>query len=142
MNERPTFKSLGKQTAHVYSGADATLLERAPNPMRAAQEQGCTTRVVIAGDEFTSQCPATGGPDFGTITVEYEPREWIVESKSFKLYTGSFRAEPIFHEAVVTKICLDLRELLNPKWIEVRGDFKARGGWAICPRAMWSDRDA
>ena len=128
-------KNLGKQTPHRLSGADAALLERVPNPMDASSQR---VSVIIETDEFTSLCPATGGPDFGTITIEYVPGNWIVESKSLKYYFESFRNEPIFHERVVSKMCTDLAALLDPDWITVGGDFKPRGGLAIRPRASWS----
>lgn len=136
------FRSLGKQTPHVHQGADASLLERAPNPMKDFLPSKAKSVITIKGDEFSSLCPMTGGPDFAEIIVEYTPRDYIVESKSFKLYMGSFRQEPIFHEKVVAKITKDLVELLNPKWLKVTGNFKPRGGWAIVPVAEWSSDNA
>ncbi len=130
---KPDLKNLGKQTDHVLQGADASLLETVPNPMRTHHDN----LVRIEGDEFTSLCPATKGPDFGEIIIEYEPDKFLVESKSLKYYLESYRMEPIFHEAIVAKICDDLAKLLHPKYITVKGNFKPRGGWAIVPRATW-----
>ena len=132
-------KSLGKQTLHVYSGANMGLLDRVPSPMpdstRAAQ---WSATVEIRAEEFTSVCPVTGGPDFATIEIEYIPEHWLVESKSLKLYLGSFRNEPMFHEKIVTKICEDLVALLDPRLLTVTGMFNPRGGISIHPYCHWS----
>ena len=128
-------RSLGKTVPHVYVGADATLLERVENPMRL---EDITSTITLTTDEFTSICPVTGGPDFGTIIIEYGPDSWIVESKSLKLYLESFRMEPTFHEKVVAKICHDLRELIQPMWMEISGKFKPRGGVAIEPHCSYN----
>ncbi len=84
--------------------------------------------VTLESDEFTCVCPATGQPDYGTITIKYIPDKKIVESKSLKLYLWSYRNEGIFQEHLVNTICDDLVKALDPHWIEVTGDFKARGG--------------
>jgi len=123
-------KHLGHQTAHVYSGADPELLDKIPVPPGLAELEVC-----IKGDEFTCVCPATGGPDFGEIQINIDPDEYLVESKSLKLYLESYRQHPIFHEAAVRKICDDLYKLMQPFHIMVQGHFKPRGGWAICPIA-------
>jgi 7-cyano-7-deazaguanine reductase len=86
--------------------------------------------------EFTSNCPKTGQPDFANITIKYAPDKKLVESKSLKLYLFSFRREGSFHEDCINKICRDLYELMEPKWIEVRGDFTPRGGISINPTAQ------
>ncbi len=78
--------------------------------------------------EFTCLCPMTGQPDFATIRIRYVPAEKCVELKSLKLYLWSFRDEGTFHEAVTNKICDDLVAALNPRWMEVTGDFMVRGG--------------
>lgn len=127
-------KNLGKQTPHQLQGANAVLLEVVPVPFEGLD---AVTEIVITGDEFTSLCPATGGPDFGSITIAYKPILWIIESKSLKYYLESYRNEPIFHEKVVAKICHDLGTLLQPQWLTVQGDFKPRGGWAIKPLSSY-----
>jgi 7-cyano-7-deazaguanine reductase len=91
--------------------------------------------VRLETDEFTCVCPATGQPDFATITVEYIPDAKILESKSFKLYLWSYRNEGVFHEHVTNKILEDLVAALAPRWCRVRGAFKARGGIAITVEA-------
>ena len=83
--------------------------------------------------EFTSLCPMTGQPDFATIYISYVPDRKLVESKSLKLYLFSFRNHGDFHEDVVNIIMKDLKNLLDPKYIEVWGKFLPRGGLSIDP---------
>ena len=78
--------------------------------------------------EYTAICPVTGQPDFGTIVVRYTPDRRCVELKSLKLYLWSFRNEGAFHEAVTNRIADDLIKLLDPRFLEVVGDFYVRGG--------------
>jgi 7-cyano-7-deazaguanine reductase len=92
--------------------------------------------VRLESDEFTCVCPATGQPDFATITVEYVPGQKILESKSFKLYLWSYREEGVFHEHVTNQILDDLVAALEPRWCRVRGAFKVRGGIAITVEAQ------
>ncbi len=84
-------------------------------------------------EEFTSNCPKTGHPDFGVVTVRFEPRAagaggTCVELKSLKLYLQSFRNEGIFYEAVTNRIRDDLAAAMNPAWLLVRTDWRGRGG--------------
>ena len=121
--------------------ADARLLEAFPNPMSKVAGEGM---VQLGGyddpKEFTSLCPKTGQPDFARIVVEYVPDKLCVESKSWKLYLGSYRDAQEFHGACVARICRDLVKLLDPKWIRVTGQFTPRGGISINPE-MTYDRD-
>jgi len=78
--------------------------------------------------EFTSVCPKTGLPDFGTITINYIPNKKCVELKSLKYYFLEYRSMGIFYETVTNKILDDMVTMLKPKWIEVIGSFTARGG--------------
>ncbi len=87
--------------------------------------------------EFTSLCPITGQPDFAKIMINYIPDEKMVESKSLKLYLFSFRNRGDFHEDCVNIIMKDLKKLMNPKYIEVKGIFTPRGGIAIYPFANY-----
>ena len=89
--------------------------------------------VEIECPEFTSLCPKTGQPDFANITITYRPDKKLVESKSLKLYLFSFRNHGSFHENCVNQIAKDLFTLMQPKWLEVRGDFFPRGGISINP---------
>ncbi|MBM7540947.1 preQ(1) synthase [Amphibacillus cookii] len=83
--------------------------------------------------EFTTLCPKTNQPDFGTIYVSYIPDQKMVESKSFKLYLFSFRNHGDFHEDSINIIMNDLIELMEPRYIEVWGKFTPRGGISIDP---------
>ena len=87
--------------------------------------------------EFTTLCPITGQPDYGTIYISYMPAERMVESKSLKLYLVSFRNHGDFHEDVVNVIMRDLIRLMEPKYIEVQGKFLPRGGISIDPYANY-----
>ena len=91
--------------------------------------------------EFTSLCPKTGQPDFGTIIINYIPRVEMVESKSLKLYLFSFRNHGDFDEDCVNIIMKDLIRLLDPRYIEVIGEFMPRGGISIFPFANYGDAD-
>jgi 7-cyano-7-deazaguanine reductase len=91
--------------------------------------------VRLETQEFTTNCPLTGQPDFATITVEYVPDEKIVKSKSFKLYLWSYRNEGAFHEHVVNQMLDDLVKTLDPHWCRVVGDFNVRGGIGIAVEA-------
>jgi 7-cyano-7-deazaguanine reductase len=79
-------------------------------------------------DEFTSVCPMTGHPDFGTVTVRFVADQQCVELKSLKLYLQSFRSEGIFYEAVTNQIADDLAEAMSPRWMIVETDWRGRGG--------------
>jgi len=78
--------------------------------------------------EFTSVCPKTGQPDFGTIEVEYTPDRLCLELKSFKLYLWSYRQEGVFYEAATNQILDDLVAACRPRWMKVTGEFNVRGG--------------
>ena len=87
--------------------------------------------------EFTTLCPITGQPDYGTLYISYMPARRMVESKSLKLYLVSFRNHGDFHEDVVNVIMKDLIHLMEPKYIEVQGKFLPRGGISIDPYANY-----
>jgi 7-cyano-7-deazaguanine reductase len=78
--------------------------------------------------EFTCLCPKTGQPDFATIKIRYIPDKLCVELKSLKLYLWSFRNEGAFHEAITNQILNDLVSTIQPRFMEVIGDFFVRGG--------------
>jgi 7-cyano-7-deazaguanine reductase len=78
--------------------------------------------------EFTCLCPMTGQPDFAHFRIRYVPAARCVELKSLKLYLWSYRDEGAFHEAVTNRVLDDLVAALEPRWLEVRGDFNVRGG--------------
>lgn len=83
--------------------------------------------ITIAFPEYTSLCPVTGQPDFGTIVVEYIPHERCVESKSFKLYMVAFRNHQTFMETVTNTVLEDMVDALDPLWCRVKGLFEPRG---------------
>lgn len=87
--------------------------------------------------EFTSLCPITGQPDFATLRIAYLPAAKMVESKSLKLYLFGFRNHGDFHEDCINIIMKDLIALMQPKYIEVYGEFTPRGGIAIHPYANY-----
>lgn len=79
-------------------------------------------------EEFTSVCPKTGHPDFGTITLRYAPRTRCVELKSLKLYYQGFRNEGIYYEQVTNRIRDELAKAMKPRWMQVITEWKGRGG--------------
>jgi 7-cyano-7-deazaguanine reductase len=91
--------------------------------------------------EFTSLCPMTGQPDFATLTIRYIPDKQMVESKSLKLYLFSFRNHGAFHEDCVNIIIDELIKQMRPRYIEVLGDFNARGGISIIPFVNYGKPD-
>ena len=117
---------------------DPTLLECFPTPS--------DTPFVIehVNEEFTSVCPVTGHPDFGTITFRFVPRAQkdggvCVELKSLKLYCQSFRNEGIYYEAVTNTIRDDLAKAMDPVWMQVITNWKGRGGIRSVIRATHGD---
>jgi 7-cyano-7-deazaguanine reductase len=98
-------------------------LETFPNPSPDRDYE-----INFEAPEFTCVCPMTGQPDFATIRIRYVPDKKCVELKSLKLYLWSYRDEGAFHEAVTNRIADDLIRTLDPRFIEVEGDFYVRGG--------------
>jgi 7-cyano-7-deazaguanine reductase len=97
-------------------------------PMEYQYQNHRDIDIVIQQPEYTSVCPMTGLPDVGCITITYRPYNKIVELKSLKFYLLQYRNVGIFYEHVVNRILEDLVAVLEPKYIEVTGDFTARGG--------------
>lgn len=106
-----------------------------PNLLEKFENKHKDVEVIVELDcpEFTTLCPVTSQPDFGHIIIKYVPKDHLVESKSLKLYLFSFRNNGDFHEDCITTIAKDLFQLLEPKWLEVKGDFMPRGGISINP---------
>jgi 7-cyano-7-deazaguanine reductase len=98
-------------------------LETFSNP-----EPGRDYEIRFTCPEFTCLCPRTGQPDFATFRIAYVPDRTCVELKSLKLYLWSFRDQGHFHEAVTNRILDDLVAALQPRWMEIEGDFHVRGG--------------
>lgn len=93
--------------------------------------------IEIRQPEFTSVCPMTGLPDFGTIIIRYRPDERIVELKSLKFYLLQYRNVGIFYEHVVNRILDDLVAVVAPKRMEITGDFTPRGGISTVVTALY-----
>jgi 7-cyano-7-deazaguanine reductase len=92
--------------------------------------------------EYTSVCPKTGMPDYGTITIEYEPRKSCLELKSLKLYLLAYRNLGIFYENAVNRILKDIVKAARPVRCTVRGEFTPRGGLTTTVEANWPHRRA
>ena len=120
-----TPKQLGQHVAMPQSPEEAQL-ERVPNP-----HPGTNYVSRFTSPEFTSLCPVTGQPDFAHIVIDYVPGDWLVESKSLKLYLSSFRNHGAFHEDCTVRIAKDLAALLEPKWLRIGGYWYPRGGIPI-----------
>ena len=95
--------------------------------------------IEFVATEFTSVCPMTGQPDFGTITVKYVPGDRCIELRSFKYYLFAFRNRGVFYENVVNEICDDIVAAIAPRRVTVIGDFNARGGITARVTASSSD---
>jgi 7-cyano-7-deazaguanine reductase len=116
---------LGQQTETARSPEEA-VLEKVP-----ANHAGTDYVVRFTAPEFTSLCPMTGQPDFAHIVIDYIPNEWLVESKSLKLFLHSFRNHGAFHEDCSIYIAKRIVELLDPKWLRIGAYWYPRGGIPI-----------
>jgi 7-cyano-7-deazaguanine reductase len=125
-------KSLGQGAVDYPRTVSPELLETFPNAFA-----GRRYTVTFRTSEFTSLCPKTGQPDFGTITVRYVPDASCLESKSLKLYLFSYRNEGTFMETLTNRILDDLTRACDPLEMEVTGDFAARGGIFITVTASY-----
>jgi len=108
---------------HARSGLDAKLPR-----IETWESQFPRTTITIVDPEYNAICPKTGLPDFGTLTVQYEPDRRCLELKSFKLYMTAYRNVGIFYENAVNRILRDLAAACKPVWMTVTGEFNARGG--------------
>jgi 7-cyano-7-deazaguanine reductase len=123
VNERPTGTAPVQANAKIDGMSSAPPLETFPNP-----RPGRDFEIAIACPEFTSMCPKTGLPDFGTITIRYVPDATCLELKALKYYLLDFRNQGIFYEAATNRILDDLVAACQPRRMTVVGDFTARGG--------------
>ena len=105
---------------------DDAVLEQVPN-----QDAGTTYLVRFTCPEFTCICPVTSQPDFAKFVIDYVPGEWIVESKSLKLFLGSFRNQGGFHEATTMVIAQRIIDMIEPIWLRIGGYWYPRGGIPI-----------
>lgn len=132
-------EQLGRPS-RVPDRPEAAKLERVANPH---PDTLYTARFIAP--EFTSICPVTGQPDFAHLVIDYAPRDWLVESKSLKLYLTSFRNHGAFHEDCTIAIAKRLTELLDPHWLRMAGYWYPRGGIPIdvffqtgeVPKGLW-----
>lgn len=112
--------------AKLPESPEAAILERVPNP------HADTFYVArFTAPEFTSLCPVTGQPDFAHLVIDYVPREWLVESKSLKLYLAAFRNHGAFHEDCTVAIGKRVAKLLDPHFLRIGGYWYPRGGMPI-----------
>ena len=116
---------LGQQTETPTSPEEATL-ERVPNP-----HPDTLYLARFVAPEFTSLCPVTGQPDFAHLVIDYAPGDWLVESKSLKLFLTSFRNHGAFHEDCTLRVGKDIAALLSPRWLRMSGYWYPRGGIPI-----------
>lgn len=132
-------KFLGQNTG-LPASPDEAVLDYVPNP-----RVGSLYLTRFAAPEFTSLCPVTGQPDFAHIVIDYAPDQTIVESKSLKLFLGSFRNHAGFHEDVTVGIGQRLFDEMRPKWLRIGGYWYPRGGIPIdvfwqsgaAPEGLW-----
>jgi len=120
-----TLTQLGGASA-LPASPDEAVLETLPNP-----HAGTLYLVRFTCPEFTSICPVTGQPDFANLVIDYAPEGAIVESKSLKLYLGSFRNHGAFHEDCTLAIGKRLIDELAPRWLRIGGYWYPRGGMPI-----------
>lgn len=139
MSDQPSPQFLGKQT-ELPASPEQAQLDYVPNP-----REGTLYLVRFAAPEFTSLCPVTGQPDFAHLVIDYAPGNTIVESKSLKLFLGSFRNHNGFHEDVTVGIGQRLAAEMKPKWLRIGGYWYPRGGIPIdvfwqsgpIPEGLW-----
>ncbi len=139
MSGKSALTQLGRPT-RLPASPDAAVLETVPNP-----HPGLVYLVRFTCPEFTSLCPVTGQPDFAHFVIDYAPEAAILESKSLKLYLGSFRNHPAFHEDCTLAIARRIVAALVPRWLRIGGYWYPRGGMPIVifwqtgtpPKDLW-----
>jgi 7-cyano-7-deazaguanine reductase len=114
------------QSSDLPASPAAAELDYVPNPRPAE-----LYLVRFAAPEFTSLCPVTGQPDFAHLVIDYAPDATIVESKSLKLFLGSFRNHAGFHEDCTVGIGRRLFDEMRPHWLRIGGYWYPRGGIPI-----------
>lgn len=137
--ETTSLKQLGQIVAPADSPEQA-VLERVPNP------QADTLYLArFTAPEFTSLCPVTGQPDFAHLVIDYAPGDWLIESKSLKLYLAAFRNHGAFHEDCTVAIGRKIVAVAAPLWLRIGGYWFPRGGipidvfWqtGLPPEGLW-----
>jgi 7-cyano-7-deazaguanine reductase len=124
----PTYRDLKILGSHapLPASPEEAVLERVPNPH--AKD---TYLVRFTAPEFTTLCPVTGQPDFAHLVIDYVPGQFLIESKSLKLFLGAFRNHGAFHEDCTLKIAKRLIEAIAPRWLRIGGYWYPRGGMPI-----------
>lgn len=117
---------LGKQLTGIPESPEKAILDRVSNPHSDTQYVAR-----FSAPEFTSLCPVTGQPDFAHLVIDYVPGDWLVESKSLKLYLAAFRNHGAFHEDCTVAIGKRLVKLLEPRFFRIGGYWFPRGGIPI-----------
>lgn len=123
---------LGKQLTGIPESPEKAILDRVPNPH---SDTNYVAR--FSAPEFTSLCPVTGQPDFAHLVIDYVPADWLLESKSLKLYLAAFRNHGAFHEDCTVAIGKRLVQLLEPRFFRIGGYWFPRGGIPI--DVFWQD---
>ena len=118
-------KQLGAKVG-LPESPDSAIIERVKNP-----HIGTSYNVRFSCPEFTSLCPVTEQPDFAHLVIDYVPNKYLVESKSLKLFLGSFRNHGAFHEDCTVAIALRLIKEIKPIWLRIGGYWYPRGGMPI-----------
>jgi 7-cyano-7-deazaguanine reductase len=128
MPDNPIYQGLGQlgQQTPTPQNPDDARLERVPNP-----HAGTLYLTRFVAPEFTSLCPVTGQPDFAHIVIDYVPGDWLVESKSLKLYLTSFRNHGAFHEDCSVAIGKRIHAFTEAKWLRISAYWYPRGGIPI-----------
>jgi 7-cyano-7-deazaguanine reductase len=124
--------TLGYTDEHAKSGLDSNFPE-----IETWENQFPGYEIVIDDPEFTSVCPKTSLPDFGSLTVRYMPHQRCLELKSLKEYLFTYRNLGIFQENVVNRVLEDVVKACEPVWAVVRGEFRPRGGISTTVEARW-----
>jgi 7-cyano-7-deazaguanine reductase len=125
MTETTMLTHLGR-SSQLPPSPDKAVLETVPNP-----HPRILYLVRFTCPEFTSLCPVTGQPDFAHFVIDYAPEAAIVESKSLKLFLGSFRNHQAFHEDCTLVIARRLVDAVEPRWLRIAGYWYPRGGIPI-----------
>jgi 7-cyano-7-deazaguanine reductase len=137
MTDEPT--QLGR-TVRGFSSPDEAVLERVANP-----HPGALYLARFTAPEFTSLCPVTGQPDFAHLVIDYAPQDWLIESKSLKLFLNAFRNHGAFHEDCTLAVAKRIVQTAEPKWLRIAGYWYPRGGIPIdvfyqtgpAPEGLW-----
>ena len=123
-------------TDYTAEHARAGIKTKLP-PLETWPNQFPGYRIVTRYPEYTSVCPKTGMPDYGTIIIEYEPKKLCLELKALKIYLLGYRDLGIFYENAVNRILRDIVDAIDPAWCVVRGEFTPRGGMSTTVESRW-----